>query len=183
MKIIAFGASYSQTSINRRFAGYAASCFKEAQVELLNLNDYQLPVFTVDLEKELGHPQAAKNFAAKLEEADLLIISMAEHNGSYTAAFKNLFDWTSRFKHAMFEGKVMLLLSTSDGARGGASVIEAAKTRFPRHGANILATFSLPGFNKNFTDNEGIVNPELKTEFDKLIKAVEEAYVKHIANN
>ena len=105
MKIIAFGGSYSKNSINKKFAVYAASLFKDVDIEILDLNDYPLPLFTIDHEKESGHPQAAKDFLAKIEEADMLIISLAENNGSYSVGFKNLFDWVSRIKVKMFEGK------------------------------------------------------------------------------
>src|SRR5690606_40275669 len=88
MKILAFGASYSQTSINKEFATYAASKFEDANVEILDLNNYQLPLLTIELENEIGHPAVAKEFVNKLAEAELIIISLSEHNGSYTAAFK-----------------------------------------------------------------------------------------------
>ena len=92
-KIIAFGASSSKTSINKQFAVYAANEFKGATVEVLDLNDYEMPVFSVDKEKESGIPQLAHDFFSKIGSADLLVISFAEHNGSYSAAFKNIFDW------------------------------------------------------------------------------------------
>lgn len=178
MKIIAFGASHHKASINKIFAGYAASQFKNATVELLDLNDYELPLFTVDREQEIGHPQAAHDFVTKMEEADLLIISMSEHNGSYTASFKNLFDWASRVKLKLFDGKKMLLLSTATGAGAGVHVIEAAKTRFPRHGAEIIATFSLPRFKDNFSMEKGILIDELRTEFNFAIAHTKEELIK-----
>ena len=177
MKIIAFGASYSSTSINRQLAGYAAYQFENSDIEVLDLNDYTVPLFTVDVEAKIGHPQLVKDFLHKLEEADLLIISMAENNGSYAAAFKNLFDWTSRVKGNLFEGKKMLLMATSPGARGGRSVLDAALDRFPRHGAEIIASFSLPAFNANFSTTEGITDAALQQEFNKVVQQVKEHYV------
>ena len=170
MKIIAFGASYSKRSINKQFASFAAKQFKNAEALILDLNDYTVPLFTVDVEAENGHPEIVRTFISKLEEADLLIISMAEHNGNHTAAFKNLFDWASRVKLKMFEGKKMLLLSTSPGGRGGANSMEAALKRFPIHGAEIIANFSLPSFTKNFDAEKGILDEELKKQFDEAIK-------------
>ncbi len=171
MKIIAFGASYSKQSINKKFAGFAAKQFNDAEIEILDLNDYNLPLFTVDIESEIGVPENVKSFLNKLADADLLVISMAEHNGSYTAAFKNLFDWTSRYKLKMFEGKRMLLLSTSPGQRGGLGVMETARNRFPIHGAEIIATFSLPYFEENFDVEKGIVNEELDKQFRDMISS------------
>lgn len=173
MKIIAFGASNSKKSINQQLAKYATLQFKSDETELLDLNDYQCPVFSIDDENEHGFPAKAKEFVSKLDEADLLIISLAEHNGSYTAAFKNLFDWGSRVKLKLFEKK-MLLLSATPGQGGGKCVLETAKTRFPKHGAEVLATFSLPKFGENFNVEKGIINAELKSEFDSIITSVKE---------
>lgn len=172
MKIVAFGASYSKQSINKEFAIFTANQFRNAEIEVLDLNNYNLPLFTVDVESEIGSPQNVKLFLDKLEQADLLIISMAEHNGSYTTAFKNLFDWTSRLKMKMFEGKKIVLLSTAPGQRGGLGVIEAAKARFPIHGAIIIATFSLPFFQENFDVEKGIVNEKLESQFREMILSV-----------
>ncbi|MEO8255397.1 MAG: NAD(P)H-dependent oxidoreductase, partial [Flavobacterium sp.] len=52
MKITAFGGSNSKHSINKHFATYAASLFENADVEVLDLNDFAMPLFSVDLEKE-----------------------------------------------------------------------------------------------------------------------------------
>ena len=169
MKIIAFGASSSKHSINKSFAEFTANQFSNVTIEVLDLNNYQLPLFSVDVEIEIGSPTAAKAFLTKIEEADLLVISMAEHNGSYTVAFKNLLDWTSRLKMKLFENKKILLLSTSPGDKGGSSVLDAAIKRFPMHGGEIIASFALPNFDTNFNTKKGIVDEALQTEFERII--------------
>lgn len=172
MKIIAFGGSNSQQSINKHFATYAASLFENAEVEVLDLNDYAMPLFSVDLEKKVGQHELAKAFLNKIETADILVISLAENNGNYSVAFKNIFDWCSRIMNDVFQQKSMLLLATSPGARGGASVLEIANNAFPRYGAQIKATFSLPAFNANFDLQENkISNSELDKELRDIIKS------------
>jgi len=170
MKTLAFAASSSRNSINKEFVNYALSQIDSEQKQLLDLNDFALPLYSIDLEKETGIPEAAKRFAQNLDGADLIIISLAEHNGSYTAVFKNLFDWLSRNKTKCFENKKMILLSTSPGARGGRGVMDAALTRFPIHGAEILGHFCLPNFKDNFDAEQGILNTELQSEFDALLQ-------------
>jgi len=172
VKILAFGASYSKHSINKQFAIYVARLFENHSIEVLDLNEFYLPLFTVDIEAENGHPELAKKFVRKLENADFIIISLSEHNGSYNSAFKNLFDWASRIKQQMFENKKLLLLSTSPGGRGGANVLATALERFPRHGATILGSFSFPDFPQNFNENEGITNNALKEKLLELIDAI-----------
>ena len=167
MKFLAFGASTSKASINKRFVAYIGTYFEGTEV--IDLNDFELPIYSIDLEEESGIPENVIRFYDKLSAADIIIISLAEHNGTYTAAFKNLFDWTSRYKSKLFENKRLILTSTSPGQRGGRSVMDAAIARFPIHGANILGHFCFPKFQENYSENEGITNPELQKEFSQFI--------------
>ena len=171
MKIIAFGGSPSKNSINKKLATYAAHLFENAQVEVLDLNDYEMPLFSVDTEKEIGQHSLAKSFLDKIASADILVVSLAENNGNYSSAFKNIYDWCSRINGKVFQEKPMLLLATSPGARGGISVLEIAENAFPRYGAIIKATFSLPNFNDNFDVEKGkISNEELDNQLREMVK-------------
>ena len=172
-KIIAFGASSSKNSINKQLATYVAKQFKNSSIEVLDLNDYEMPIFSVDKETNTGIPQLAHDFYAKIGSADLLIISFAEHNGAYSTAFKNIFDWTSRINSKTFQEKSTLLLATSPGPRGGSSVLEIAKNRFPFQGAIVKGSFSLPSFHENFDVEKGIINEDLKTQLTKIINSIE----------
>lgn len=170
MKIVAFAASNSRHSINKQLAGYAASLLPDTETEVLDLNDYELPLFSVDREAELGQPQLAQDFLQKLGEADALLISFAEHNSSYSAAYKNLFDWCSRIDTQVFQGKPMVMLSTSPGGRGGKTVLAAAVESAPRFGGEVKASLAIPSFNSNFDVDSGeLTNEELKTQ---LVNAV-----------
>ncbi|WP_298135935.1 NAD(P)H-dependent oxidoreductase [Flavobacterium sp.] len=172
-KIIAFGASSSKTSINKQLATFAANQFQNASVEILDLNDFEMPIFSTDRETESGIPQLAQDFYTKLGTADLIVISFAEHNGAYSAAFKNIFDWTSRINAKTFQEKPVLLLSTSPGPRGGSSVLEIAKNRFPFQGAVVKGSFSLPSFNDNFNTEKGITNEDLKNQLLEIVNSIE----------
>ncbi len=164
-KILVFGASSSKESINRRLALYAASNLSEFEIVDLDLNNFEMPIFSVDKERENGIPQAARDFKSHIHACEAIIISFAEHNGSYSAAFKNLFDWASRVEKNMWLERPMLLLATSPGARGGQSVLETAVARFPFMGGQVIASFSLPSFNSNFHVENGITDPELSDKF------------------
>ena len=76
MKIITFGASTSQLSINKKLATFTANLFIGAEVEVLDLNHYEMPLFSVDREQEFVHSDIISTFISKLEKADLLIISL-----------------------------------------------------------------------------------------------------------
>lgn len=167
--VLVIGASTSINSINRRFAQFAASQLKSTNMVVLDLNDFEMPIFSVDREKE-GYPEASHRLRDLIEHCDGIILSLAEHNGSYTAAFKNILDWTSRLDRNLWKGKPMLLLSTSNGARGAKTVMEAALNYFPRLNANIISHFSLPSFRDNF-DGQEILNDTLSKGFLASIEA------------
>ena len=172
-KIIAFGASSSKNSINKQLATYTARLFQNTSLEILDLNDYEMPIFSVDKEKENGiHPLAHK-FYNKIGEADFLVISLAEHNGNYATAFKNVLDWASRINAKTFQEKPVLLLATSPGPRGGSSVLDIATKRFPFQGAVVKGSFSLPNFTDNFNLENGITNLELKNKLTEIIVSIE----------
>lgn len=172
-KIIAFGASSSKQSINKQLATFAANQFQNVSVEILDLNDYEMPIFSVDKEKENGIHPLAQEFYDKLGSADLIIISFAEHNGNYSTAFKNILDWTSRINAKTFQEKPMLLLATSPGARGGSSVLEIANKRFPFQGGIVKGSFSLPSFFENFDVVNGIIHPEYKNQLLEIVNSTE----------
>ena len=173
-KVITMGGSSSKKSINKQFAEYAGSLLAEAEVENLDLNDYDLPLFSVDRQMENGFPQDLDLLESKIAGAHGIIISLAEHNGAYTAAFKNAFDWLSRKESKLWRNIPMLLLSTSPGARGGASVMAIAKDRFPRHDGNIVASMCLPSFEDNFVNGK-IVQEEFAAELQEKITLFKKA--------
>ncbi len=172
MKVIAFAASSSKQSINLKLATYASSLLQDVEVEVLDLNTYQLPLFSVDKEQEIGQPQAAKDFLSKIEAADALIISFAEHNGSYTAAYKNLYDWVSRIKQKVYDGKKVLLLATSPGPGGAKNVLAAAAGALPHFGAELVGQLSIPKFFDNFeTEKNELTDAELRTQLQQLLSS------------
>ena len=173
-KIVAFGASSSKRSINKILANFAAKQIEDAEVNLLDLNDFEMPIYSVDYENEIGIPEQAYKFKNELSSANWIIISFAEHNGSYTAAFKNIFDWISRVEKIVWFNKPMFLLATSDGARGAITVLKVAHDRISKGGQLYIPSYSLPNFSKNFDDKLGIIDENLKIEFNSLIKSFSE---------
>lgn len=168
-KIIAFGASSSIHSINKKLATYAASCVPNAQATVLDLNDYEMPIFSVDRQNKDGFPQLVHDFKDLLMSADGIIISFAEHNSSYSAAFKNIFDWISRFDGDIWYSKPMLLLATNDGDRGAKTVLEQANNRIARKNPYDVPHFSLPNFSKTFDQNKGILESTLEAQFQNAL--------------
>lgn len=173
-KIIALAGSISSNSINKQLATYASSLVSDVEVKILDLNDYEMPLYSADRENESGQPQQAIDFVDEIKNTDGIVLALAEHNGAYSGAFKNLFDWASRVEAKTFLGKPMLLMATSPGGRGGQSVLDIASDRFPRHDANIVGKFSLPSFYDNFKEHK-IVNESLNSTLIEEVKQFEDS--------
>ncbi len=177
MKLLVFAATTSTTSINRQLLDYAVRLLDDADVEVENidLNDYEMPIYSIDRQNESGIPQAAHDFFDKIGEADAVLISFAEHNGFYTAAYKNLFDWASRINMRVYQEKPAVLFSTSIGPGGGANVLQTAVRSGQFFGYEVKASLSIPRFPENFDTNAGsLIDDELDGQFRAALATLNE---------
>ena len=168
-KLLAFGASSSKNSRNKKLASYVATRMAPKEAILVDLNEFEMPIYSEDREQEIGIPDKAYEFKKLVNESIGIIISLAEHNGSYTSAFKNIYDWISVIETKVWGNKPLILLSTSDGQNAGKTVLQTALSRFSRQSKEEIPHFSLPNFNQNFSDTDGIINKKLSEQLDKQI--------------
>jgi chromate reductase, NAD(P)H dehydrogenase (quinone) len=97
MHILAFAASSSQNSINRQLIHYIGGMIDTEgtyEMQYLDLNDFDMPLYSIDRQNELGILEPAQRFYQLIGAASGVMVSFAEHNGNFTAAYKNRFDWT-----------------------------------------------------------------------------------------
>lgn len=169
-KILVFGASNSKRSINKIFAIYAASQLQKVEITIADLNDYAAPLYSIDSEKNHGVDENVMRFYRLIQANDAIVMSLAEHNGLHTSAFKNLWDWLSRVPMGkpmnIWGDKPMFLLSTSPSRRLMSNVLKVSLEMFPHFGANIIANFHLPSFNHYFNNGE-IADPEYQEKFEQ----------------
>lgn len=171
MQILAFAASTSSKSINKRLLGYAARLLEEGligdvSVTMLDIHDYEMPIYSQDRQDEGGIPQLAHDFYSAVGAADGLVISFAEHNGFYTAAYKNLFDWTSRIDMRVYQDKPTVMFATSPGGGGAGNALRTAVGSAPFFGNDVRASLSIPRFHEHFDTETGtLTDPELDEQF------------------
>jgi len=173
MKILAFAATSSSKSVNRQLVNYATSLVdpEAHEVEIIDLNDYEMPLYSEDREAELGPPESARAFLDKISGSDAIVISFAEHNGSYTVAYKNIFDWASRITMQVFQGKQMVMLATSPGPGGAGSVLKSAVESSPFFDGKVVGNLSVPSFYDNFDGASAQLSDEtLRSELDSLMR-------------
>src|SRR4051794_6917611 len=107
LRVVVFAASLRKESLNRKLATLAASVAREssATVDLATMDDFDVPLYSGDVETERGIPAGAKALHDRLLASDAFIISSPEYNGSMPGTIKNLIDWTSRFRPQPFDTK------------------------------------------------------------------------------
>lgn len=177
MKILAFAGTNSHESINKKLVTYVTEFFPNDEIEIVDLNDYEMPIYSHKREIENGIPQLALDFANKIDNSDLILLALAEHNWSYSVAFKNVFDWVSRIKNRKHFGeKPIFLMATATGGGGGKNVVAAFEARAPFSGAEVLETFTLPKFKETFEEGKGIIDEEKKAELLQKIEKVKSKF-------
>jgi NAD(P)H-dependent FMN reductase len=126
-KILAFSGSSRKESFNKKLLAIAALGAEEggANVTLIDLADYPMPLFNQDLEDEKGIPKNALEFKRLLTNHDAFIIASPEYNSSFSPLLKNVIDWASRAESdteppmEAYQDKMAAILAASPGALGG----------------------------------------------------------------
>jgi chromate reductase, NAD(P)H dehydrogenase (quinone) len=125
-KLLAFAGSTRKNSFNKMLVRIAAQGAREAgaEVTVIDLKDYPLPLFDQDFEAAEGLPENALKLKKLFGDHQGIVIASPEYNSSVTALLKNTLDWISRpapneSPLAAFQGKVASLVSASPGALGG----------------------------------------------------------------
>ena len=175
-KILAFAGSTRKESFNNRLVKIAAKSAKAsgAQVTIANLNDYPVPLFDQDLEKEKGQPEKAKQFKALMVAHDGFLISSPEYNSSITAVLKNMLDWVSRPVEGessliAFKGKVATLMSTSPGGLGGLRGLVHVRSILSNLGVIVLPEqAAIPAAHNAFAEDGSLNDPKDQDKIEAL---------------
>jgi NAD(P)H-dependent FMN reductase len=145
-KILAFSGSARKESYNQRLVQIAAqgAQLAGAEVTLVNLADYPMPIFDQDLEAAEGMPHSARAFKELLIAHDGFLIASPEYNSVYSALLKNAIDWASRRQGEeapllAFRGKLAVIMSASPGALGGLRGLMALRMLLANIGITVLA--------------------------------------------
>lgn len=144
-KILAFAGSLRKNSYNKRVLKTAIEGAKRAgaDVTVLDLNDFPMPIYNEDDHKENGFDVNALRFQEILNAHDGLLIASPEYNGSLPAALKNALDWASRpsdkFKMGeVFRGKAAAIITASPGSFGGIRCLGHLRGILSVLGINVL---------------------------------------------
>lgn len=171
-KGIAFSGSNSSTSINQQVIHAALTMPEAKEISYIDISHWNLPIFSIDIEKKDGFPEEMLHFHKVLRNADYFLIGTNEHNRNVSAFFKNILDWLSRIDMKTFENKKVYILSSSDGFLGGKAANEYLQVFFSRAKAKEIIETKFGLFYENFdTTHQKILNDTLASEIqEKLLQ-------------
>ncbi len=170
-RILALGGSLRRDSFNQKLASIAAEGAREAgaEVTLIKLSDFPMPLFDQDFEAEHGmHPEAKRLKELFLSHQGLLIAS-PEYNSGYSAALKNAIDWVSRAETpeeppiSALAGKSALIMATSPGGLGGLRGLVQLRMLLGNLGITLLPDqIAIPSAFQAFDSDGRLVDPKLE---------------------
>ncbi|MNL12909.1 FMN-dependent NADPH-azoreductase [compost metagenome] len=122
MKVLLFAPVLRQGSFNKKLIHIVYRYLLAQQnctPELVEFNEFPMPMYDGDLESQKGVPDGVKRLAKKIEDSDAIIISSPEYNWSIPGTFKNAIDWLSRLKPVPLENKHICIIGASIGHFAG----------------------------------------------------------------
>lgn len=177
-KVLALAGSARQGSYNKLLVGIAAESARQAgaDVTLIDLRDFPMPIYDGDDEARTGLPPQALRFRSLLGSHQGFLIASPEHNGSVTALLKNALDWSSRPLGgedglALVRGKPAALLSASPGPFGGVRSVAHLRGILSKMGVNVLADEVLVAAAPTAFDGQGKLTNELSAKLTAQLAA------------
>lgn len=175
-KILAFSGSARKDSYNQRLVKIAAAGAEKAgaDVTLINLADFPMPLFNQDLESASGMPAEAKTFKSLLIAHDGFLIASPEYNSAFSPLLKNAMDWASRREGdepplLAYKGKVAAIMSASPGALGGLRGLVFLRLVLSNIGVNVLASQqAVAGAGKAFDDGGSLIDEQMQNNITGL---------------
>lgn len=163
-RILAFAGSVRGQSFNRRLlqVPVAAARAAGAEVTVIELADFPLPLFDQDAEAREGLPANARRLKELFKAHDGLLLACPEYNGSITPLLKNTLDWVSRKDgeepgSVPYKNKVAALVSASAGRWGGSRGMRHVRETLTILGCMVLPEqFNLSGADTAFDESGGL---------------------------
>jgi NAD(P)H-dependent FMN reductase len=182
-KILAFSGSCRRESMNRRLLDIVADKLQQAgaPVTVVDLGDFDVPLYNGDLEAEHGIPADAEKFYQLMKQHDGFLIACPEYNRSITPLLKNTIDWASRPRQGdrpleAFDGKVAGLCSASAGRLGGLRGLYHVAEILQSIGTNVLPKqVAIGGFPQAFDEAGNLTDKMASSMMDALCQALVKA--------
>lgn len=167
--------SLRNDSYNKKVAKLCASWLEAKTLEkitLINLNQYQLPLYSGDIETNNGLPQKAIDLAEIIRISKGIIFISPEYNGGIPGALKNTIDWISRISPNPWSQKNYCLMGATTGGFGTIKgMSQLNQVLWQMQGIVAPSFFSLSYANKAFTEEGNFREQENQVKLINTIKS------------
>lgn len=170
-RILAFSGSARRESLNRRLLAVAAAAVEQAggSVTLVDLNDYEMPLYHGDVEDAKGLPANAVRLIEQIKAHDGLLVASPEYNSFITPLLKNTLDWCTRADDDPFPGRAAAVVSASPGAYGGIRSLQHARHLLLHLGCHVVPSqCSLPRAHEAFDEAGGLKDKRTRTAVESV---------------
>lgn len=174
-RVLAMAGSLRKDSFNKKLIRVAAEALRDAgaDVDLVELEAFEIPLYDGDLEENHGLPEGALAFKRRLATADGFMFASPEYNFSIPGTFKNALDWASRGEEDVFSGKVAALLAASPGGAGGLRMMPHLRQVFQALNVWVLPSqVTLAKADQAFKTDGSLVSDRHAEEVRKLAQAL-----------
>lgn len=131
-----------------------------ATVEILDLMEYDFPLFEERLHLIENKTEKMLDFASSVKSADGIIIVTPEYNGGYPASLKNVID----LLYEEWRRKPIAISTNSAGPFAGSQVITSLQFSLWKIGAwTVPAMFPVPKVQETFDEN-GVPSDKIGTD-------------------
>lgn len=175
-KVIIISGSTRQGSLNTKLAHCAYNILSQnndINVEIVDLSNYDMPIYNGDMEEQNGLPEKAAQFKEKLQACDGFVMTSPEYNGFFSPLLKNAIDWASRphgnqkqDEQPTYKGKIAAIAACSPGGLGGIRGLPHLRTLLSGIGVHVtpMQTSVGNGF-QAFDDENNLTNDQTAQMF------------------
>lgn len=141
---------------------------------LVDLAEFEMPLYHGDHEAERGVPDAARRLADLLQSSGGLLVATPEYNGAVTPLLKNTVDWVTRVDIGVLRDTFIGLIAASPGRGGGARGLAMVRSWFGAMRLTLAdADLSLPSIADSVLEEEGSghrrLGPPASTAVDEFV--------------
>jgi NAD(P)H-dependent FMN reductase len=186
IKVLAFAGSLRSGSFNKKLVQVAAQIARKAgaEVTVVDLRDFNMPLYDGDDEADSGIPEGALRFKQVISSHDALLISAPEYNTSISGVLKNAIDWASRkgpgeAPPQSLSGKVAGLLSASPGGLGGVRGLVTVRSILSNLNLLVIPEqFALVRSHEAFDESGNLKDPKQMAAVEKVVNRLVEVTTK-----
>lgn len=187
VKIVAFAGATREDSFNKKLVRVAAKAAEAAgaEVTVIDLRDYPMPMYDGDLEASSGLPENAEKLKKIFIDSHGFLIASPEYNSGYSAVLKNTLDWISRPSAKgeagliAFTGKYAGIMATSPGPMGGLRGMFQLRELLQNMSVTVQPNMQAVGGAMTAFDDKGALADEKKAQaIDGLAKQLVETLKK-----